>query len=369
MLMKKLLIGLALIGWLSSCSSDSYKITGQLEGEPSGQVILKKLDIAGVVDVDTAEVVAGAFTFTGKAEIPQAYLIYYGEQRYPIVLFLDNSNITVTANPEKLEEAVITGSKLTDIFTSFKEGIPHQEKSQSINEEFYKAQMAGDQAAMESLVADMEKINKEQQDYYISFVKENSNNVVGAFLVMDMMNILSAEDLDVVAASLNENLKDHPYVTQFNEQLEMVKMEKELDAALEIGKAAPVFTLADINGDSISLESFRGKYVFVDFWAGWCRPCREENPLLKTVYERFGGENFEIVSVSLDRSEDDWRKAVKEDGLSWTLLHDPLGLTAQKYRVQSIPNTWLLNPEGEIVKKQIRSEELTEFLESELGSK
>jgi len=367
--MKKLIIGLALIGWLTACTSDSYKITGKFEGEASGQVFLRKLESNGVVTVDTAEIVNGTFTFKGKADTAQLYLVYYEQQQYPIVLFLDNSKISITANPEKLEDAVIKGSKLNDIFTKFKEGIPHQDKSEKMNQDFYRAQMSGDQETMESLMADMEKINKDQQDYVMNFVKTNSNNVVGAFLVLDMMGAFSSEELDEISENLNKHLKDHAYVKQFNERMEFVKLQKEMEARLELGKVAPVFSLNDINGNAVDLESFRGKYVFVDFWAGWCRPCREENPVLKTVYERFGGKDFEIVSVSLDRTEEDWKKAVKEDGLYWTLLHDPRGEIAQIYGVESIPNTWLLNPDGEIIHKQLRGHELMEVLEGILEEK
>lgn len=367
--MKNLIIGLALIGWLTACTSNSYKITGKLEGEPSGNAYLKKLDKNGVVSVDTAEVVKGAFTFEGKADTAQVYLVYFEQQKFPIVLFLDNSKISITANQEKMEEAVIEGSKFTDLFTTFKKEIPHKEESEKLNQDFYQAQMKGDQAALESLMADMEKINTDQQKYVVNFIKSNSTNVVGAFLVLDMMNALSSEELDSVSTNLNNSLKNHPYVQLFNERLEMVKKQKELEAALEIGKVAPAITLNDINGKSVSLESFRGKYVFVDFWTAGCRPCREENPVLKTVYERFGGKDFEIVSISLDRSEEDWKNAVKEDGLYWTLLQDPTGQIAQVYGVQAIPNTWLLNPNGEIIEKQIRGNELMQKLETLLEEK
>lgn len=361
--MKKLIVGLALLVWLAGCTSDSYKITGKIEGAPSGTVYLKKLDTNGIVPLDTAEMTNGTFSFKGKAEIPQVYLVYLDGNRYPIMFFAENKKISITANPEKMDEAVVKGSKLNDIYAKFMAEIPHKEKSGKMEEAFSNAQMSGDQEALQSLMADMEKIREDQRNYAIGYVKKNSENLVGAFMALNMLNELSLEELEEVSANLNKDLSEHPYVVHFNEQMEMVKMQKELEAAFEIGKVAPSFTLNDINGKTVSLENFRGKYVFVDFWAGWCRPCREENPLLKTVYQKFGGKDFEIVSISLDRTEDDWRKAVKEDGLNWTLLFDPQGESAQLYGVQSIPNTWLLNRDGEIMEKQIRAQELMEILE------
>lgn len=367
--MKKFIVGLALIGWLTACTSDSYKITGKFEGETSGKVYLRKLDVNGIVPIDTVEIVDGTFTFTGKAEIPQVYLIYLDGNRYPIMFFNENKKISITANPEKMDEAVITGSKLNEIYAQFVEQIPHKDESAKMEETFRNAQTSGDEAAMASVMADMEKIREDQRKYSLEYVKKNSENVVGAFMVLNMINDLTPEELDEISQNLNKNLKDHPYVVHFNEQLEAVKKQKELETALEVGKIAPSFTLNDINNDSISLESLRGKYVLIDFWAGSCRPCREENPVLKTVYERFGGKDFEIISVSLDKSVEDWNKAVKEDGLYWTLLHDPMGETAQAYAIQSIPSTWLLNREGEIIEKQIRGQELMQILENLLEEK
>ncbi len=367
--MKNLIIGLVLIGLLYGCSSDSYKFTGKIDGEFTGKVYLKRLEINGVVPVDTAEVVKGEFAFKGKAEFPLVYLIYLEENRYPIMFFGENKKISITVNPEKVEEAVIKGSKINDIYAKFMEEIPHKDKSSKMEEDYYNAQASGDASLLESIIADMGKIREDQRNYAVDYLKKNSENVVGAFLVLNMMNELSAGELEEIGQNLNKTLKDHPYVIHFSEQLEMVKMQKELEAAVEIGKVAPSFSLVDINGKTINLESFRGKYVFIDFWAGWCRPCREENPVLRKVYQKFGGKDFEIVSISLDRSEEDWKKAVKEDGLNWTLLHDSIGDIAQLYNVQSIPNTLLLNPNGEIVEKQIRGQELMEILDGLIGGK
>ena len=367
--MKKLIFGLAIVGLLASCASDSYKIAGKFEGEASGKVFLRKLDAAGIVPVDTTEITNGSFEFKGKAEIPQVYLVYLDGNRNPIVFFGENKKITITANPEKMEEAVIKGSKLTDLYAKFMTEIPHKDESAKMEQEFYKAQASGDAGAIQSLMADMEKIRKDQRTYAIQYVKNNSENLVGAFMALNMINEFSDVELDSISTNLNKKLSEHPYVVTFNEQVKAVKMQKELEAAFEVGKVAPSFKLNDINGKSVSLDDFKGKYVLIDFWAGWCAPCRAENPELKKVYEKFGGKDFEIISVSLDRTEEDWKKAVMEDGLNWTLLFDGNGTTAELYGIQNIPSTWLLNREGVIVNKQFRAVELMEILEAGLLTK
>lgn len=360
--MRNLFFGLALMGLFASCSADSYKITGEFENLDEGTVYLRKIEEQGLSEVDTAEVSSGTFVFEGKAEHPELYLIFAEEVEEPIVFFLENSSIKITANTEKMDEAVIKGSKLSDLFKEFNDNFPHMEKEEKMREEFMAAQSQQDQATMQSIMADMEAIMEDRQTYYKDFVKSNSNNAVGAFLALNMAQSLEYEEIEELLTNLEASLGEHPYVISLQEMMEPLKAQKEAEAALSIGNAAPDFTLTDLEGNEVSLSDFRGKYVFIDFWAAWCRPCREENPLLVEVYKQFAGEDFEIISVSLDQTEEAWRQAVQEDKLTWTQLHDPANTAATSYMVQSIPNTWLLDKEGKILKKQIRSAELTEFL-------
>ena len=364
--MKKILLGLALIVGMASCNTSSYKISGTLEDKVSGTAFLKKIEMQGqgLEDVDSAEVVEGKFTFEGSVEHPELYLIFFEDEQIPIAFFLENASISITGESTKLDDAVVKGSKNSDLFEKFNKEVPYQDKVESMREEFFAAQQNGDQATMESLMADMQSIVEEQQTYYRNFVKSNDKNAVGAFLTLNMAQALSFEELDSLVKNLEANLGDHPYVVQLKSMMEPMKEQADAEANLAIGQVAPNFTLTDINGEEVSLESLRGKYVLLDFWAGWCQPCRVENPNFVNAYKKFGGENFEIFGVSLDRTDEDWRKAVKEDGLTWTLAHDVDGAIANMYAVQSIPNTLLLDKDGVIIDKQLRGEALIEKLES-----
>ena len=362
--MRKILFGLALTAILAACSTDSYKISGSFEDITEGTVYLRKIGMQNFVEVDTAEIVGGAYSFIGSVEYPELYLIFVNEARTPIAFFLENSSVSIKSNSEKPEDAVIKGSKLSDIFTKFNKEVPHMDKIEKMREEFMRAQSQGDNATLESIMADMDTIVEEQKNYYREFVNANNNNAVGAFIALNMAQSMEMEELEGLALTMKTNMGDHPYVTQLFEIIEPLKAQMELEAALAVGQEAPLFTLKDINGNDVSLESFRGKYVFLDFWAAWCRPCREENPNLVEVYKKFGGENFEIISVSLDQAEEAWKGAVKEDKLTWTLLHDPLGNVANNYAIQSIPSTWLLDKEGKIIFKDLRGEAIGATVEA-----
>jgi peroxiredoxin len=152
---------------------------------------------------------------------------------------------------------------------------------------------------------------------------------------------------------------------QFAERLPKLK-------AVALGATAPGFAEADTAGKMVSLSSFRGKYVLIDFWASWCGPCRQENPNVVKAFNHYKGQKFTIVGVSLDRpgGKDKWLKAIHNDGLAWTQLSDLKfwdSKAAGLYAVRGIPQNFLLDPNGKIIGKNLRGEDLENKLEELFG--
>ena len=141
---------------------------------------------------------------------------------------------------------------------------------------------------------------------------------------------------------------------------------------LSVGAEAPVFTALTPAGEELALDSLRGQYVLLDFWASWCGPCRRENPNVVRMYERFRGQGFEILGVSLDDKRDRWEGAIAADKLTWLHVSDLRGWQsayARLYNVSSIPQTVLLDPEGRIVARNLRGADLERKLEEVLTSR
>lgn len=176
--------------------------------------------------------------------------------------------------------------------------------------------------------------------------------------------------------------KNHPNYLHFGEAfiqkykgediLACVTVRKEIKriSATVLGGEAPDFTMKTPAEEDMSLKDFRGKYVLIDFWASWCGPCRRENPNVVKMYNKYKGEEFEILGVSLDRQKDRWLQAIEKDGLTWPNVSDLKGwqnAAAKKYGVSSIPHTVLVDKEGKIIARNLRGPALEAKLKSIFG--
>lgn len=364
--MRKLFIPLMLMLPIAASAQKSYTISGQISGlKTPAKVYLATVQGNAYKDTDSAEVKNGKFTFSGSVDAPQQALLNLRRSnpskgstgRDQLALFLENSKISIKAK-DSLKNGIISGS-VSDKERSELDNMtsPLSATIIRLNDEYGKkpASEARTKAAdsVTKLVARIYDIN-------YNFAKSHLNSFMGLYVYHNS-----------VLNSKFDPAKVGPLFDQFSPELKSSALGRRTVEKIEAAKRrqagvkATDFTQTDLNDQPFKLSSLRGKYVLVDFWASWCVPCRAENPNLVKAYAALKDKNFEVVGVSLDEGKVAWAAAVKKDNLPWIHVSDLKGWkneVATLYGINSVPQNILINPEGVIVAKNLRGEDLTEKL-------
>ena len=230
-----------------------------------------------------------------------------------------------------------------------------------IDKKYAVANKAKDVAARDTLMVEGKAIfDRMYEDVYPNYILKNPNSPI-VFTMLDeyTRGVIDAEKVEPLFNPISKELKNSVEGKKWGEKLAKAKR-------TSIGKQAPDFVQNDTLGNPVKLSSFRGKYVLVDFWASWCGPCRAENPNVLKAYNKLKDKNFEVVSVSIDSDRKAWLKAIKEDGMPWTQVSDLKGGKNEAgilYGVDAIPQNWLLDPNGIVLERNLRGEDLDEYIE------
>ena len=198
------------------------------------------------------------------------------------------------------------------------------------------------------------QVKQSEAMYLRKFITDNSGSLASLAVIDRLSSETDMEYYIKLDKGLYSKFPNSNYVKMFHTRVS--EMNK-----LGIGTVAPDITLATPDGKNVSLSSYRGKVVLVDFWASWCRPCRAENPNVVKAYTTFHAKGFDVLGVSLDKDKAAWQKAIADDHLSWTHISD-LGMwsssVVKSYNITGIPFSVLLDKEGKIVAKGLRGDEL-----------
>ena len=384
--MRKVSLFICLTVMLAACETkkDSFTVSGTLRNPASKVVYIEETNIA-----------------TGEKQIKDS------------VTISDNGKFSM--NVETTEEGVYNlrmQNEAAQFATIINDGSKiNIEADFSKRYDFYNVSGSAASKSIQDYLAKVNELQREKFNYLVqadSIIKNNGDSVLAQSLVKketDIINQLKTYTLQTVQkadkaplalfvlATYQEMARNPNYrmngftaeeligmldemITKFPGRADLAGIKKSVEAqipkALWVGKQAPEISLPDTQGREVTLSSFRGKYVLVDFWASWCGPCRRENPNVVEAFNKFKSKNFTILGVSLDRpgQKDNWLKAIKDDNLTWTHISDLKFWQSEVvplYNVQSIPFNVLVDPQGKVIAENLRGDALGQTLQQVLN--
>jgi peroxiredoxin len=381
--MRKIALWLAIGGLLASCGQQaekgSFNISVHLTNAPLGPVFLEELTLKEVKVADTTSLKDASGKFTLKGTVPEQglYRIRFGNSKY-IILALDAGDMKIEGDYENLDKISIQGSEASAALQQLMNEA--NEKGQALTQEMRAVDSLQNVKTPDSILQEKVKSLQQQeadmQQSFISYAEKTpypANAVFALSMVNDPGILIKQKQ---VVSNVEKRFPENTLVRSLGARISEIEQqanggadaggaEDENMTAVKVGDTAPDFSLPDPSGKNIKLSSFRGKYVLVDFWASWCRPCRMENPNVVKAFQQYKNKNFTILGVSLDKKKEAWLEAIQADGLSWNHVSDLKfwdSMVVPLYGINGIPTNFLLDPQGKIIAANLRGDALEQKL-------
>ena len=338
-------------------ATPGYSLQGKVDAPDGTKVYLMSFGTTPTKDSTTVQ--GNRFAFKGHVPEPTWYGLRLPAVKRYAGLFVENHPLTVELPADAQASPIVKGSATQDEYNTYDEQWKAiTQKAGPIYEMLKQATPAGAKEATPEA--------RKEADTRFAALEAESKQIAEAYV--------QAHPNSVVAASVVQwRFVDFP---NYDEASKLYKQLGPVAKASEPGRSVskfmttwdktalgtrPDFAQADATGKQVKLSDFRGKYVLVDFWASWCGPFRAENPNVVAMYNKYHGQGFEVVGVSLDSKKEPWLKAVEADNLAWTQLSDLQGwknAVAVQYGIAAVPQNFLVDPQGKVIAKNLRGEEL-----------
>jgi len=374
MIMRILLFFFSFLPLLATAQENGkpFKLKGKIKNiayEP--EWVFMQYRVNGEWKTDSVKTSDGKYSFTGKLEEPvMGYLrVKYAagadgkrpamvNRRDATSVFLQPAKIKIYSE-DSFSNTQVKGSAAHSEYKKMNSGgKSFDDQIRALSTRYSEQRAAKDEAGMEKTEKEIDALDQEKREkVYAEYVRKNPASPVAVYALQQYVGWdINPDKAEPLFNSLSESNKQLPSAKLLWEDIDIAKK-------TGIGRIAMDFTQNDTLGHPVALSSLRGKYLLVDFWASWCGPCRAENPNVVKVFQKYKDRNFHIIGVSLDRpgQQEKWMKAIHDDKLEWTHVSDLQfwnNEVAKQYGIKAIPQNLLLDPEGKIIAKNLRGEEL-----------
>ncbi|MGN8069229.1 TlpA disulfide reductase family protein [Mucilaginibacter sp. SG564] len=351
--------------FLFSCKDkSSFTISGVIKNPAALKMVyLLEADSSQVKVIDSTTLSEnGKFQFKHQTLYSNLYKLRVSDAIYDLIAKNGDDIDFSTDLKDNTHSYIITGSDDSDKIKEFnKISNFYGEKNNKVVAEYQEKSQALGKQSDSLLKVYMPIFQKNMADYgtaVLKFVNDNKKSLAGFYAATSLDVYKYEPQLVAYADEIKGSFQDNPGVQQFIKQMEKAK-------PVSVGHKAPDFTIGGIDGKPIKLSDYKGKYVMIDFWASWCMPCRQENPNVVKQYNAFKSKGFNILGVSLDKETPAWKKAIDDDKLTWAHGSDLKGFegpTEALYHIEAIPSNFIIDPQGNIVAKNITGADLEAFL-------